>query len=191
MPDQRGLVDTVASWHRPAGRLCLAITVPRSYKGGGRGTGTPRFLGHPAQTAARVGTCSVLCDAWLVAGTDGKQAGMRSQGWGRCWQAVRAMGLRRSACLFLALALASPVQPAFSQEPQWWEFFPGFGKPDAPRPTAHEERRRQPEPLGDLRPDRTPLRSQAMIDALETAIHHYQTIVTNGGWPTIPGNRAI
>ena len=115
---------------------------------------------------------------------------MRSQGWGRRWQAGRARRLNGSVRLLLALALASLAQPAFSQEPQWWEFFPGFGKPDTPRPAAHEERRR-PEPLSDLRPDRTPLRSQDMIDALEAAISRYQTIVTNGGWPTIPGNRPI
>jgi L,D-transpeptidase YcbB len=115
---------------------------------------------------------------------------MRSQGWGSRWQAGRARRRNASVSLLLALALAYLVQPAFSQESQWWEFFPGFGKPDTPRPAAHEERRR-PEPLSDLRPDRTPLRSQDMIDALEAAINRYQTIVTNGGWPAIPGNRAI
>jgi murein L,D-transpeptidase YcbB/YkuD len=89
----------------------------------------------------------------------------------------------------LALALVS-ASPAASQDPQWWENFAGFGRPGAPRPAAHEERRR-PEPLSDLRPDRTPMRSQEMIEALEHAIDRYQAIVTRGGWPTIPGGRAI
>jgi murein L,D-transpeptidase YcbB/YkuD len=35
------------------------------------------------------------------------------------------------------------------------------------------------------------MRSQQMIDALEAAIQRYQAIVSNGGWPTIPGNRPI
>src|SRR5262249_21773643 len=45
--------------------------------------------------------------------------------------------------------------------------------------------------LNDLRPDRTPLRSQEMIDALEAAIERYQAIVSKGGWPTIPGTQPI
>jgi murein L,D-transpeptidase YcbB/YkuD len=115
---------------------------------------------------------------------------MMGQGRSRRQQAGRARPLGRGASLLLAVALLA-AQPALAQEAQWWEFFPGFNKSDeAPRPAAHEERRR-PEPLSDLRPDRTPMRSREMIDALEAAIQRYQTIVTNGGWPTIPGNRPI
>ena len=90
----------------------------------------------------------------------------------------------------LGAALMSMVPPALAQENKWWENFPGFGKPDTPRPAAHDERRR-PEQLSDLRPDQTPMRSQEMIEALEGAIHRYQAIVSNGGWPTIPGSRPI
>jgi murein L,D-transpeptidase YcbB/YkuD len=101
------------------------------------------------------------------------------------------MLLSRGAGLAFALTLVSQAPPAVSQDVQWWEkAFPGFGRPEAPRPTVHEERRR-PEPLNDLRPDRTPMRSQEMIDALEGAIERYQAIVSNGGWPTIPGSRPI
>jgi len=102
----------------------------------------------------------------------------------------RAGTLCHGAWLVLALSLVLVARPAVAQERQWWESFPGFGRPEAPRPTAHEERRR-PEPLNDLRPDRTPMRSQEMIDALEGAIQRYQAIVSNGGWPTIPGTRPI
>ncbi len=91
--------------------------------------------------------------------------------------------------LALVLALALVANPALAQD-QWWELFPGFNKPETPRPAAHEDRRR-PEPLNDLRPDRTPMRSQEMIDALEGAIQRYQTVQNNGGWPKIPGNAAI
>jgi murein L,D-transpeptidase YcbB/YkuD len=105
-------------------------------------------------------------------------------------QAGRARPLCTAAGLLVGIALILVARPALAQEAQWWEHFPGFGRPAAPSPAAHEERRR-PEPLTDLRPDRTPMRSRDMIDALEGAIQRYQTIVTNGGWPTIPGNRPI
>ena len=45
--------------------------------------------------------------------------------------------------------------------------------------------------LNDLRPDKVPLRSQEMVEALEDAIQRYQQIVSNGGWPAIPGTRPI
>jgi murein L,D-transpeptidase YcbB/YkuD len=97
--------------------------------------------------------------------------------------------------LLLVLGLCLLASPsAFAQE-QWWEkSFPGFGgKAEKPHRTAHEDRRdgQKPPALNDLRPDRTPLRSQEMVDALEAAIERYQTIVTKGGWPTIPGTQAI
>jgi murein L,D-transpeptidase YcbB/YkuD len=107
---------------------------------------------------------------------------------GRARQPGRGAGAILALALAFVLALAT--QPALAQG-EWWELFPGFNKPDeAPRPAALEDRRR-PEPLSDLRPDRTPMRSQHMIDALEQAIHRYQTIYSNGGWPRIPGNAAI
>jgi L,D-transpeptidase YcbB len=113
---------------------------------------------------------------------------MKSRGESRRLHPGRASS--PSACLVLALALVLPASPAASQAPQWWENFPGFGRSEGPRPTAHQDRRR-PEPLSDLRPDRTPMRSQEMIDALEAAIERYQAIVSRGGWPTIPGTRPI
>jgi murein L,D-transpeptidase YcbB/YkuD len=95
-----------------------------------------------------------------------------------------ALGL--AVCLPIALAgLASSAQ---AQE--WWESFPGFKRPEGPRAAANEDRRR-PDELNDLRTDRVPLRSQEMIDALEGAIQRYQQIVSNGGWPAIPGTRPI
>jgi murein L,D-transpeptidase YcbB/YkuD len=75
---------------------------------------------------------------------------------------------------------------------QWWErTFPGAASRTEARPAAHEDRKQQVQQLNDLRPDRTPLRSQEMIDALESAIERYQNIVTKGGWPVIPGTQPI
>ena len=59
------------------------------------------------------------------------------------------------------------------------------------RGRAANDDRRRPEALNDLRPDRVPLRSQEMVEALEDAIQRYQQIVSNGGWPVIPGTRPI
>ncbi|HEX5998233.1 MAG TPA: L,D-transpeptidase family protein [Hyphomicrobiaceae bacterium] len=87
------------------------------------------------------------------------------------------------------------VPSATAQHGQWWErSFPGAnGRREGPRVAAHEERRERPQSqqLNDLRPGRTPWRSQEMIDAMEAAIGRYQNIVTKGGWPTIPGSQPI
>jgi L,D-transpeptidase YcbB len=94
--------------------------------------------------------------------------------------------LQLAACL--AVALTGTLSSARAQE--WWEALPGFKRPDGPRQAANDARRRV-EPPSDLRSDRVPLRSQEMIGALEDAIQRYQQIVSNGGWPTIPGSRMI
>ena len=95
-----------------------------------------------------------------------------------------------AACLAAGLAggLAGASAPASAQE--WWENFPGFKSQESPRPAVNDERRRQDQ-LNDLRTDRLPMRSQEMIEALDAAVQRYQAIVSNGGWPVIPGTRTI
>jgi murein L,D-transpeptidase YcbB/YkuD len=88
-------------------------------------------------------------------------------------------------------ALLASVAPDVGAQDRWWESFPGFGSPDQRYRTSTDAARRKPEPLNDLRPDATPFRSEAMIQALEAAIERYQVIVTAGGWPAIPGSRMI
>jgi murein L,D-transpeptidase YcbB/YkuD len=114
----------------------------------------------------------------------------RDKGW--CDRSRPARILCSGIWLVLGLSVAA-APPAFAQD-QWWEKrFPGFGaKSEAPQRTAHEDRSDRKGPgLADLRPGQTPLRSQEMIEALEAAIERYQTIVTKGGWPSIPGAQAI
>jgi murein L,D-transpeptidase YcbB/YkuD len=99
---------------------------------------------------------------------------------------IRRQIVRLSAALLLAL----PVASAHAQDGQWWESLPGFGK-GLPSYRTSSEEPRKPEVLNDLRPDRTPFRSEAMIGALQGAIARYQDIVAAGGWPFIPGNRMM
>src|SRR5262245_58435899 len=114
----------------------------------------------------------------------------RNKGWRNRPKAARIVC--SGICFVLGIGLlASPA--AIAQE-QWWErTFPGAGGRPEARPAAHEDRkdRQDLQQLNDLRPDRTPLRSQEMIDALEAAIERYQAIVTKGGWPIIPGTQPI
>ena len=93
-----------------------------------------------------------------------------------------------AAGLTVCLTLAGMVPSASAQE--WWETFPGFKKQESARPAVNDEQRRQ-EALSDLRSGSVPLRSQEMIEALEGAIQRYQQIVSNGGWPDIPGSRTV
>jgi L,D-transpeptidase YcbB len=82
--------------------------------------------------------------------------------------------------------------PSASAQDRWWDRTFN-SRPEAPRPTSHEryERRQQANQLDDLRPDRTPMRSPDMIEALERAIERYQAVVSRGGWPAIPGTQPI
>ena len=85
-------------------------------------------------------------------------------------------------------ALAASAAPALAQAPSWAEAI--FGQNSASsRPPADE--RKKPEALNDLRPNAIPYRSDAMIEALESAILNYQNIVERGGWPGIPGVKMI
>jgi L,D-transpeptidase YcbB len=97
------------------------------------------------------------------------------------------------AALAAGLAIWSG-RPAAAQgtDGRWWEFLPGMGSPDSrPRRASDDDGRRRSEAVDDLRPDATPFRSELMIEAIEGAIQRYQRIVSNGGWPAIPGGRTI
>ena len=72
-------------------------------------------------------------------------------------------------------------------ESDFWNVIPGFGGP------INDVRPRdvKPDPLEDLRPNKTPFRSDIMLDAMDAAFARYQKIASAGGWPAVPGPRMI
>jgi len=98
---------------------------------------------------------------------------------------------RRAVTTGLVSGLASGVtlgSPAASAEQNFWQAIQGFGSSAEP---AVRERRPALDPLEDLRANRTPMRSNEMLDALDGAYITYERIVKAGGWPQLPGNRMI
>src|SRR5215510_11594067 len=102
---------------------------------------------------------------------------------------------RHTVPLAVGLVLAAAGSPAFAQggEWRWWDGTPMFASPAYQmRKASEDDPRRKPEPPpNDLRPNSTPFRSEAVVEALEGAIQRYQMIAARGGWPTIPGTRMI
>ncbi|MDX2156887.1 MAG: L,D-transpeptidase family protein [Hyphomicrobiaceae bacterium] len=68
-----------------------------------------------------------------------------------------------------------------------------FGLPTSVAPGEGRARRQErPEaPLEDLRTGDVPLRSEAMLEALDLAYGRYKAIAQKGGWPQIPTARMI
>lgn len=90
------------------------------------------------------------------------------------------------------LAGAGAATPALAQNPLGWlESLTNQGFGGGPRPPGPRESARAPEPLNDLRPDRTPWRSDEMVANVERAIERYERIVASGGWPSIPQGRLL
>ncbi len=74
---------------------------------------------------------------------------------------------------------------------------PGFARPGAAQISLWDQiqgpsynsndtapEKPQPEVLNDLRPDATPWRSDAMLNAVAAAMERYQQIVDSGGCPS-------
>lgn len=87
------------------------------------------------------------------------------------------------------LAPLAPV-PAHAQG-NWWDGLRS-GVPDFSGKSRDQEREvRKPEPLQDLRPDKTPWCSDVMFNAIAGGIARYERIVANGGWPMVPTGRMM
>jgi L,D-transpeptidase YcbB len=97
------------------------------------------------------------------------------------------------AALALAVLLAtSLVADVRAQTFDWLNGIPGFRSDDNRPERQREARAKVPsEPQNDLRTEDMPLRSDAMLAAMQTAIGHYSGLAQKGGWPLIPGTRAM
>ena len=99
----------------------------------------------------------------------------------------------------LVITLFAPVVPvsfapfssAMAQEGDWWGGIRGFGTPNFSGKPRNERAVAKPEPMDDLRTGQVPFRSDEMVGYIDRAIALHRRIVSNGGWPTIPGKRMI
>jgi murein L,D-transpeptidase YcbB/YkuD len=94
------------------------------------------------------------------------------------------------AVVFVAL-FTNLASDARAQSGNWWEgiqsFPPSYKDKSKNAPSAGPRQ----DTLNDLRPDDVPWRSDEMLAAIDRAIERYQTIVSKGGWPQVPGNRML
>jgi murein L,D-transpeptidase YcbB/YkuD len=98
---------------------------------------------------------------------------------------------RRSVVIGAGAALGLSVSRAWAQATPraWWEAL--FDPPSSARRRAAAPQERAPEVLADLRPDATPWRSDAMLDAMDAAVARYHQMVLRGGWRTLPAGRLM
>ena len=101
---------------------------------------------------------------------------------------VSTLRQSRRSILFGGAAIAASASPSLAQ---CSNFFDTVFNPSCTAKASPAEERKKPEVLNDLRPDATPWRSDAMIEAMENAIARLQRIAEKGGWPQIPGTRMI
>jgi len=99
---------------------------------------------------------------------------------------------RRSVVVAAGVALGLSASRARSQATgaAWWETL--FDSPgSSSRRSRPDPRASAPDLLADLRPDATPWRSDAMLNAMEAAVARYHRIVSHGGWPMVPTGRLL
>ena len=106
-------------------------------------------------------------------------------------RALQPAVTRRSALRgFSVVALAAAAGPAFAEtNPSWAEQI--FGRPISASSQPAEEARKKADAPDDLRPNAVPYRSEAMVEAMESAISRYKTMAERGGWPIIPGVKML
>jgi murein L,D-transpeptidase YcbB/YkuD len=83
------------------------------------------------------------------------------------------------AIIFFVEVCPQFATPGHAQMNSIWDQLQGYGGAEDAAPPKKE-------PLNDLRPDATPWRSDAMLNAVAAAIERYQKIVASGGWPLVP-----
>jgi L,D-transpeptidase YcbB len=100
------------------------------------------------------------------------------------------IGRRHLLAGLSSAALVSASSSVMAQNASnWWDTLISGGTNVATQTASADIKK--PEQLNDLRPESTPFRSDVMIEAMDAAIQKYERIAATGGWPNIPGTRAI
>ena len=106
--------------------------------------------------------------------------------------AMRYCGAFSKAVAFCLTVGLLQVLPQFSREASaqslWDQLQRNYGSDTSTNSAPIEHK---PEQLDDLRPDSTPWRSDAMLNAISAAMERYQKIVSAGGWPVVPPGRMM
>lgn len=102
----------------------------------------------------------------------------------------RRVALRHIGRATLGLGAAIAATTPAAAQCNWLE---SVFDPKCQQTVARADSRppRDQAPQNDLRSGNVPLRSEAMLQALDNAIGRYQQLAQKGGWPQIPGNRMI
>ena len=109
------------------------------------------------------------------------------------YRAVKRLAAVFSACALVFSCLGAFPSNARAQTPDWMRSIFGDNGSE-PGSSSRPRETREPQaqaPLNDLRPDSIPMRSDAMLGAINTAIERYTQLQQKGGWPTISSTRLI
>lgn len=100
------------------------------------------------------------------------------------------IGRRRVLQGLIGGATLAASSAAFAQDGRpWWERVIDAGRPDRVDVAARPEPRI--DSVDDLRPGKTPWRSDVMLDAMDDAIDRFQRIAENQDWPKLPKGRLL
>lgn len=143
---------------------------------------------HAASTAAKPGKGLLPANRCSTSGElqDGGARGMRFFRSKARFRETFLRGAVTSAIVAFVQICPQFVAPSQAQM-TLWDQIQGSLSGGSAEPAPE----RKKEPLQDLRPDSTPWRSDAMINAISAAIERYQSIVDSGGWPVVPTGRMM
>ncbi|MFM9938994.1 MAG: murein L,D-transpeptidase [Hyphomicrobiaceae bacterium] len=102
----------------------------------------------------------------------------------------RRAALRRLARVAAGFGAVAASSGSAAAQCNWLENV--FGAPCQQTAARGDQRLPKEQPVqNDLRTGNVPLRSEAMLQALDGAIQRYSQLAQKGGWPQIPGSRMI
>ncbi|MEZ5849163.1 MAG: L,D-transpeptidase family protein [Hyphomicrobiaceae bacterium] len=95
------------------------------------------------------------------------------------------------AAVVAGLAQGPSAGIAAAQGFDWLKGIPGFGTATSERHRPAKAETGAQAPQDDLRPDKTPMRSEQMLVSLSRAIDAYSQIAARGGWQPLKSTRLI